>query len=249
MMKNNVFELRNIHKTFKDGTVALKNINIQFKESMFTALIGPSGSGKSTLIRLLNSLETPTEGDILYLGESIINPKYDMIKHRTEVGMVFQSFNLFPNLSVLDNINLAQTNVLKKSKSEATETSLKLLETFGLLEKAYQYPNQLSGGQKQRIAIVRSLAMNPKVMLFDEPTSALDPEMVGEVLSVMKTLKNQHMTIILVTHEMEFARLFADEIVVMDQGEIIEVNEPEVLFSNPKSERTKTFLKRIFERP
>lgn len=244
-MQNKLFELKYISKSFKDGTLALNDISIDFEIGKFTAIIGPSGSGKSTLIRLLNLIEKPTSGDIFYLKESILDPKYSVVNHRLDVGMVFQSFNLFPHLTVLDNINLAQVHVLKLSTDEATKNALILLDKFGLKDKANNYPEQLSGGQKQRVAIIRALAIKPKVMLFDEPTSALDPEMVGEVLDVMKQLKQQGMTIILVTHEMAFARAFSDTIVVMDQGQIIEVEKPEVIFTNPKSERTKSFLKRV----
>lgn len=245
MMQNKLFELKHVSKEFNDQTLALDDVSIDFEANKFTAIIGPSGSGKSTLIRLLNLIERPTSGDILFHQSSMLDKNYLVNKHRIEVGMVFQNFNLFPHLSVIDNVNLAQIHVLNKTKLEASKISSELLERFGLIDKINNFPDQLSGGQKQRVAIVRALAINPKVMLFDEPTSALDPEMVGEVLDVMKTLKKQGMTIILVTHEMEFARLFADCIVVMDQGKIIEVGEPEVIFTNPKSDRTKAFLKRV----
>ncbi|MBN3491004.1 amino acid ABC transporter ATP-binding protein [Acholeplasma equirhinis] len=246
-MQNNHIEVINLRKTFKDGTHALNGVSAQFEYGKVTVIIGPSGSGKSTLLRTLNLMETPTSGDVLFDGVSILEPKFDIQNHRKQVGMVFQHFNLFPHLSVLDNLNIAQKLAKGKTEEEATKISLDLLEKVGLLEKQNSYPNQLSGGQKQRIAIARSLAMEPKAILFDEPTSALDPEMIGEVLAVMKNLANSGMTMVVVTHEMGFAKEFADKVIVMDQGVIIEEDTPEVIFGAPKNERTKNFLKRVLQ--
>ena len=208
-------------------------------------IIGPSGSGKSTLLRSVNKLEEPTSGSIRIDGIEVTDPKTDLRKIREEVGMVFQSFNLFPHLSVLDNITLAPRKVLKMNKAEADELAMSLLKRVGLEDKAKNRPNQLSGGQQQRVAIARSLAMKPKAMLFDEPTSALDPEMIKEVLDVMLDLAKEGMTMLLVTHEMGFAKAAADKIIFMDAGEIIETGTPDEIFSNPKSERTRSFLNHI----
>ena len=240
--------IKNLCKTFGDGTEALKGCNLEIDYKQVTVIIGPSGSGKSTLLRMLNLMEKPTDGDILFDNASILENKFDAHKHREKVGMVFQNFNLFPHLSVLKNLNIAQMNVLKRSEAEASKISKELLEKVGLIEKVNNYPNQLSGGQKQRIAIARALTMYPDIILFDEPTSALDPEMIGEVLKVMKTLAASGMTMVVVTHEMDFAKEFADKVVVMDDGNIIEEGTPEVIFNQPKNPRTKTFLKRILER-
>lgn len=244
MKKNKLFELKNISKQFSDGTVALENINLEIGDGV-TALIGPSGSGKSTLLRMLNLLETPTYGEIYYQDVNILDKSFNKNFHRQKVGMVFQNFHLFPHLSILDNLNLPQIEVLKKKKEEATETSMYFLESVGLIDKKDNYPEQLSGGQKQRIAIARSLCMDPDVILFDEPTSALDPEMIKEVLLVMKKLVDKGMTMIIVTHEMSFAQSFAEEIIVMDKGTIIERGTPKDIFRNPQQERTKVFLESV----
>lgn len=208
-------------------------------------LIGPSGSGKSTFLRCLNLLETPTEGEILIEGESITAPKTNVNKLREKMGMVFQHFNLFPHLSVIENITLAPIKVKKKNASDANKKAIELLNIVGLSDKADSYPGQLSGGQKQRIAIARALAMEPDIMLFDEPTSALDPEMVGEVLEVMKNLANAGMTMVVVTHEMGFAREVASRVLFMDDGMVVEEGSPEKLFGNPQNQRTKDFLGKI----
>ena len=208
-------------------------------------IVGPSGSGKSTFLRCLNLLETPTGGDIWFEGTKITDPKTDIDKIREHMGMVFQNFNLFNNLTIMDNITLAPVKLKVMGKEEAAENALKLLERVGLKEKADAYPSRLSGGQKQRVAIVRSLAMNPKVMLFDEPTSALDPEMVGEVLDVMKGLADSGMTMVVVTHEMGFAREVGTKVLFMDEGIIMEENTPKEFFGNPKSPRLQEFLSKV----
>jgi polar amino acid transport system ATP-binding protein len=208
-------------------------------------VIGPSGSGKSTLLRCLNHLESADSGNIYIDGIDILNPKTDINKIRAEVGMVFQSFNLFPHKTVLENVTLAQIVVRKRSKAAASEKAMALLEKVGIRDKAGVYPDQLSGGQQQRVAIARALAMDPKIMLFDEPTSALDPEMIGEVLDVMKTLAREGMTMVVVTHEMGFAREVADRIIFMDAGGIVEEGTPEHFFTNPTHDRTKLFLSQI----
>lgn len=246
-MQNKIV-IKCLSKTFNDGTEALKACNLDIDYQQVTVIIGPSGSGKSTLLRTLNLMEQPTSGDILFDNVSILNKAFDAHKHREKVGMVFQNFNLFPHLSVLKNLNVAQVNVLKRTEKEASDISKALLEKVGLCEKVNQYPNQLSGGQKQRIAIARALTMHPDMILFDEPTSALDLEMIGEVLKVMKTLADSGMTMVVVTHEMDFAKAFADKVVVMDNGSIIEEGTPDVIFNHPKNPRTQTFLKRILER-
>lgn len=247
MIKNKIFTLTNVNKIFGNGTVALDEISLDIYDGV-TVIIGPSGSGKSTLLRTLNVMEKPSAGDIHIGNMSIIDPRFDLQKHRQTVGMVFQNFHLFPHLTVLKNLNIAQIKVLKKTVDEATKTSLELLGKIGLTDKQNQYPNQLSGGQKQRIAIARSLCMQPSIMLFDEPTSALDPEMVGEVLSVMKKLVQTGMNMIIVTHEMGFAKEFADEIIVMDKGTVIERGAPSIIFNTPAQERTKEFLNRIIHK-
>jgi len=223
----------------------LKDINIDIKEGEVVTIIGPSGSGKSTFLRCLNRLETITGGKIIVNGSDLSDKSININKVRENIGMVFQHFNLFPNMSVVENIMLAPVELKIKTKEEAREESLKLLDRVGLLEKANVYPQQLSGGQKQRVAIARALAMNPSVMLFDEPTSALDPEMVGEVLNVMKELAKNGMTMICVTHEMGFAREVADRVVFMDGGHIIEEGTPEQVLNNPQQERTKSFLNKV----
>lgn len=244
-MPNNLFSIEHVSKVFSDGTVALNDVSLELKKNQVYVIIGPSGSGKSTLLRTLNLMEKPTSGHIYKDGQDITSKAFAIEKHREQVGMVFQNFNLFPHMTVLDNINSAQIHVLNRDKAAATIVSLGLLEQVGLLEKKNHYPNQLSGGQKQRIAIARALSMHPEVMLFDEPTSALDPEMIGEVLTVMKNLVHSGMTMIVVTHEMGFAKAFADEIIVMDQGRIIEQGSPEVIFNQPKEPRTASFLKSV----
>lgn len=243
-MKNKLFEIKNVSKTFKDGTVALKDVTLDIYEGV-TIIIGPSGSGKSTLLRTLNLLETPSSGQIFYQYKNIVKMTKSIDIHRKEVGMVFQSFNLFPHLTVLDNLNIAQIKVLKLDKETATNKSLYYLDKVGLLDKKDQYPNKLSGGQKQRIAIARALSMEPKVILFDEPTSALDPEMIGEVLLTMKSLVQVGMHMVIVTHEMQFAKNVADQVIFMDQGEVVEVGTPQDVFNHPKTKRLNEFLKKV----
>lgn len=243
-MQNKLFELKNIKKEFNKEMIALKNINLTIKPGV-TVIIGPSGSGKSTLLRTLNLLEKPTSGSILYNDQDITLDGFDLINHRKEVGMVFQHFNLFPHLSILENLNLAQINVLNKTKEEATENSIKHLKMVGLLDKKDSHPTKLSGGEKQRIAIARSLTMNPKTILFDEPTSALDPEMVKEVLLVIKDLAKLGINMVVVTHEMEFAKIIADDIIVMDKGNIIEQGSSNDIFVKSNNKRTKEFLEAI----
>jgi len=224
---------------------ALDGVNAEIKKGDVAVIIGPSGSGKSTFLRCLNLLEEPTGGHIYFEGVDITDPKVDINIHRQKMGMVFQQFNLFPHMNVMRNLTLAPIKLLKKSKEEAEETAMALLARVGLADRAYAYPSQLSGGQKQRIAIVRALCMNPDVMLFDEPTSALDPEMVGEVLDVMKSLAQGGMTMVVVTHEMGFAREVGTRVMFMDEGRIVEENAPEELFGNPQSERLKSFLAKV----
>lgn len=243
-MKNKLFEIKNVSKTFKDGTAALKDVTLDIYEGV-TIIIGPSGSGKSTLLRTLNLLETPSSGQIFYQYKNIVKMTKSIDIHRKEVGMVFQSFNLFPHLTVLDNLNIAQIKVLKLDKEAATNKSLYYLDKVGLLDKKDQYPNKLSGGQKQRIAIARALCMEPKVILFDEPTSALDPEMIGEVLLTMKSLVQVGMHMVIVTHEMQFAKNVADQVIFMDQGEVVEVGTPQDVFNHPKTKRLNEFLKKV----
>ena len=233
-------------KHYNGGKVkALDGINCEIQSGEVVVVIGPSGCGKSTFLRSLNLLELPTSGEIVFDGQTITKPKTDINKHREKMGMVFQQFNLFNNLSIIDNITLAPMKLLKKSKEEAEKLAMDLLERVGLADKATAFPQQLSGGQKQRIAIVRALAMNPQVMLFDEPTSALDPEMVGEVLEVMKDLAAQGMTMIVVTHEMGFAKEVASRVMFFDEGVIAEEGTPKDVFDNPESERLKSFLSKV----
>ncbi len=234
----------NLEKSFGDNHV-LKGIDYEIKPGEKIVVIGPSGSGKSTFLRCLNLLETPTGGEVYFDGECITDKKCDINKVRQHMGMVFQHFNLFNNKTILENITLAPVNLKIMSKDEAKKTAMELLKRVGLEDKADAYPSQLSGGQKQRAAIVRSLAMNPKVMLFDEPTSALDPEMVGEVLQVMKDLAKEGMTMVVVTHEMGFAREVADKVLFMDGGYIVEEAPPEELFTAPKDARLQQFLKAV----
>lgn len=233
-----------LKKSFGDNQV-LKGIDYEVNKGEKIVIIGPSGSGKSTFLRCLNLLETPTEGEIWFKNELITDKKCDINKVRQHMGMVFQHFNLFNNLTVQKNITLAPVKLKLKTKEEANEDALNLLKRIGLEDKADSYPSQLSGGQKQRVAIVRALAMNPDVMLFDEPTSALDPEMVGEVLGVMEDLAKQGMTMVVVTHEMGFARKVADKVLFMDGGYIVEEAPPEELFTNPKDPRLQQFLKAV----
>ena len=239
-----MIQVTNLCKSFGNLDV-LRGITTEIKEGEKVVVIGPSGSGKSTFLRCLNLLEHPTSGTILIEGEDITAPRADVNKIRQKMGMVFQQFNLFPHLSVMDNITLAPVQTRRATKQQAREKALALLKKVNLLEKADAYPNQLSGGQKQRIAIVRAMAMNPDIMLFDEPTSALDPEMVGEVLHVMKELADEGMTMVVVTHEMAFAREVASRVLFMDEGNILEEGVPEQIFTAPKNERTQLFLKRV----
>ena len=239
-----MIEVIDLHKHFKDLHV-LKGINTVVTRSEVVAIMGPSGGGKSTFLRCLNRLEEPSSGHIYIEGVDIMAPYIDINKVRTEIGMVFQSFNLFPHLSAIENVKLAPMHVRHISEKEAKERSMALLEKVGVADKADAFPEQLSGGQQQRVAIARALAMNPKVMLFDEPTSALDPEMIKEVLDVMLALAEEGMTMLVVSHEMGFAKAAAHKVVFMDNGEVIETAPPEVLFNNPQSERTQRFLDHI----
>lgn len=238
-----VIDINHLNKKFGDHEV-LKDVNFQVNKGEVVTLIGSSGSGKSTLLRCINLLETPTAGEIIYNGENILNDGHQIEKYRTHLGMVFQQFNLFNNLDVLNNCIVGQMKVLKRSKEEAERNAMKYLELVGMSAYKNAKPKHLSGGQKQRVAIARALAMDPDVMLFDEPTSALDPEMVGEVLKVMRHLADQGNTMLIVTHEMEFAKEVSDRIVFMDKGVIVEEGTPEQLLVNPKNDRTKEFLKR-----
>lgn len=239
-----MIKVTGLKKSFGELDV-LKGIDKHIKKGEKIVIIGPSGSGKSTFLRCLNLLETPTEGEILIEGEKITDPKTNVNKIREKMGMVFQQFNLFPHLSIMENITLAPIKVRNMKKEDAIKRGQELLERVGLADKADAYPAQLSGGQQQRIAIARALAMDPDIMLFDEPTSALDPEMVGEVLAVMKDLADAGMTMVVVTHEMGFAREVASTVLFMDDGYILEEGAPEELFSNPKHERTKAFLSKV----
>ena len=236
--------VKNLHKTF-GKTEVLKGIDYHVEKGEKIVIVGPSGSGKSTFLRCMNLLETPTSGKIWFDGKLITDPKTDINKVREHMGMVFQNFNLFNNLTIMDNIILAPTKLKLMNKEEAQETALNLLKRVNLTEKADAYPSQLSGGQRQRIAIVRSLAMNPKVMLFDEPTSALDPEMVGEVLDVMKELADSGMTMVVVTHEMGFAKEVGSKVLFVDEGIIMEENTPEEFFNHPKNPRLQDFLSKV----
>lgn len=236
--------VNNLEKSFGKNNV-LKGVNEHIKKGEVVVVIGPSGSGKSTFLRCLNLLEEPTGGEIIFEGKNITDKKVNINKLREKMGMVFQQFNLFPHKTVLENITIAPIKVKKMKKSDAEAKAIRLLEKVGLENKKDAYPTQLSGGQKQRIAIARALAMEPDVMLFDEPTSALDPEMVGEVLNVMKDLASEGMTMVVVTHEMGFAKEVGDRIVFMDGGNILESGKPEEFFANPKNERTKEFLSKV----
>lgn len=241
-----LFEIKNLNKVFDDGTIALKDVDLTIKKNKVTVIIGPSGSGKSTLLRTLNLMEIPTSGKIKIHGNDVLSSDFDIHNHRKLVGMVFQNFNLFSHLSIIDNLNLAQIQVLKRNKLDATNRSLALLDKVGLLSKKDNHPNQLSGGQQQRIAILRALLMDPEVILFDEPTSALDPEMIKEVLLLMKDLMTTGITMVIVTHEMNFARAFADQMVVMGKGgKIIETGTPKMIFEQAKHDKTKQFLSNV----
>ena len=244
VMSENIIQLENVDKFFGDFQ-ALKNINLSVKKGERIVVCGPSGSGKSTMIRCINRLEEHNAGKIVVNGHELTSDVKDIDAVRSEVGMVFQSFNLFPHLTVLENCTLAPIWVRKMPKAEAEEIGMRFLETVRIPEQADKFPGQLSGGQQQRVAIARSLCMNPRIMLFDEPTSALDPEMIKEVLEVMIQLAEDGMTMICVTHEMGFARKVANRVIFMDQGEIVEQNEPEEFFNNPKSDRTQLFLSQI----
>ena len=239
-----MIHVNNLHKSFGKNDV-LKGINEHIKKGEVVVVIGPSGSGKSTFLRCLNLLEEPTSGEIVFEGNSITDKKVDINKIREKMGMVFQQFNLFPHKTVLENLTIAPIKVKGISKAEAEKKAFELLERVGLTDKAKAYPSSLSGGQKQRIAIARALAMEPDVMLFDEPTSALDPEMVGEVLGVMKSLAKDGMTMVVVTHEIGFAKEVGDRILFMDEGRIIEEGTPDEIFQNPKNSRTKDFLSKV----
>jgi len=241
-----VIDIQHLNKKFGDHEV-LRDVNFQVKKGEVVTLIGSSGSGKSTLLRCINLLETPTAGAIIYNGENILSGTHNIEKYRTHLGMVFQSFNLFNNLNVLANCSVGQQKVLKRSKTEAEANAMKYLELVGMSAYKNAKPRHLSGGQKQRVAIARALAMDPDVMLFDEPTSALDPEMVGEVLKVMRQLADAGNTMLIVTHEMEFAREVSDRIVFMDKGVIVEEGAPEQVLSSPQHERTKAFLARTLK--
>ena len=244
MTTNPIIEVKDLQKSFGELEV-LKGINTEVQRGEVVVVIGPSGSGKSTFLRCLNLMETPTGGSIFVDGEEITDHKCDINLHRQKMGMVFQHFNLFNNMTILRNMTLAPMALLKKSRAEAEEKALALLRRVGLEDKANAYPSQLSGGQKQRIAIVRALCMDPEVMLFDEPTSALDPEMVGEVLDVMKELARDGMTMVVVTHEMGFAREVGSRVLFMDDGVIMEENEPHEFFAHPKCERLQSFLAKV----
>ena len=245
MQDNQVlFEIKDLCKAFGDNLV-LDHISTEIKKGEVVVIIGPSGSGKSTFLRSLNLLEEPTGGSITFEGLNITDPKCNINKYRQKIGMVFQHFNLFPHKTILENMTLAPMKLLKKSKEEAEGQAMELLRRVGLEEKANAYPNQLSGGQKQRIAIVRSLCMEPDVILFDEPTSALDPEMVGEVLNVMRDLAKQGMTMAVVTHEMGFAKEVGTRVMFIDEGQIKEENTPKEFFENPKNPRLQEFLSKV----
>ena len=240
-----LIRVNDLHKTFNEDLHVLCGISDEIRKGEVVVIVGPSGSGKSTYLRSLNLLEIPTSGQIFFEGVDITDKNTDIDKHRQKMGMVFQHFNLFPHKTILENITLAPIKLLKKSKEEAEKKGMELLEMVGLTDKANAYPSQLSGGQKQRIAIVRSLAMEPEVMLFDEPTSALDPEMVGEVLEIMQKLAKDGMTMVVVTHEMGFAKEVADRVIFIDEGIIKECNTPEEFFGNPQDPRLQDFLAKV----
>ena len=245
LLDDYIIEVDGVYKTFPNGVNALHDVSTRIRRREVVVVIGPSGAGKSTFLRCLNGLEEIDSGRIVIDGIRLDEDRGHRLEIRKEVGMVFQSFNLFPHMTVLENIDLAQVLVRKKPKKEASEVTMALLDKVGIPEKAQSYPTQLSGGQQQRVAIARALAMAPKVMLFDEATSALDPEMIGEVLDVMKTLAREGMTMIVVTHEMGFAREVGDRVVFMDEGRIVEDGSVGLFFENPKEERTRLFLSQI----
>ena len=240
-----LIKVEDLHKVFNNRLHALDGVTEEIRKGEVVVIVGPSGSGKSTFLRSLNLLETPTTGHVYFEGTDITSKETNIDRHRQKMGMVFQHFNLFPHKTIMENITLAPIKLLKKSKADAEKRAMELLKLVGLEEKAHAYPSQLSGGQKQRIAIIRSLAMNPDVMLFDEPTSALDPEMVGEVLELMKKLANDGMTMVVVTHEMGFAREVATRVIFMDEGKIKEQGAPEEFFNNPAEPRLREFLSKI----
>lgn len=242
-----VIEIRHLQKSF-GGNEVLKDISLDVNKGEVVCIIGSSGSGKSTLLRCINLLEDPTSGEITYHGENVLSSRLSRAEYRTKMGMVFQQFNLFNNLTALGNCTVGPIKVLGRSKEQATETAMKFLELVGMDKYINARPSQLSGGQKQRVAIARALSMEPDALLFDEPTSALDPEMVGEVLKVMKTLAKSGLTMVVVTHEMDFAREVANRVLFMDKGVIVEDDTPDVIFTKPKNERTKEFLKRTLEK-
>lgn len=239
-----MLSVQELHKSF-DGVEVLRGVSAEIDKGDVVCIIGPSGSGKSTFLRCLNRMEQPDSGKIFLDGVELTAKKVDLDRQRQKMGMVFQQFNLFPNMTVLRNLTLAPTLLKKKPRAEAEAKAMELLERVGLADRAGEYPDRLSGGQKQRIAIVRALCMEPEVMLFDEPTSALDPEMVGEVLDVMKKLAENGMTMVVVTHEMGFAREVADRVLFMDEGQIVEENTPEALFGSPQSPRLQSFLSKV----
>ena len=243
-MTDNIIEIHNVYKSFKH-VQALVDVSLDVRRGEVSLIFGPSGGGKSTLLRCINQLETVDRGDIIVDGVRVTDPHADLDALRAEVGMVFQLFNLFPHLTALQNVTLAQEKVRRRSREEAMEVALRLLQRVGLPEKADAYPRQLSGGQKQRVAMARALAMNPKIMLFDEPTSALDPEMIKEVLDVMLDLAREGMTMVVVSHEMGFARAAADRMVFLEGGRLIEIGTPKEVFSSPKEERTREFLSHV----
>jgi len=242
-----IIEIIDLHKSFGKNKI-LNGINLDIYKGQVVCIIGPSGSGKSTLLRCLNLLEEPDQGHIIFEGNDLTDKSTNLDKLRTKMGMVFQSFNLFNNKTVLENCIIAQMLVLKRKKEEAISIAIELLDKVGMKDFIHTNVNSLSGGQKQRVAISRALAMNPDIMLFDEPTSALDPEMVGDVLNVMRDLAKSGMTMVVVTHEMSFALEVSDVVVFMDQGQILEIGDPKVIFNNPQHERTKEFLKRVIEK-
>ena len=239
-----MISVKNLKKSFQ-GTEVLKGINVEIDKGDVICVIGPSGSGKSTFLRCLNLLEQPSEGHIIFEGDDLMNKKVDLNAHRQKMGMVFQQFNLFPHMTIMDNLTCAPVMLKKATKAEAEKKAMELLSRVGLADRSGSYPNQLSGGQKQRVAIVRALCMEPDVMLFDEPTSALDPEMVGEVLDVMKELAKDGMTMVVVTHEMGFAREVSNRVLFLDDGVIAEEGTPDQIFGNPQSERLKSFLAKV----
>ena len=246
MSDNALITVNGVKKHYLGGAVkALDGVDLEIDKGEVVVIIGPSGSGKSTMLRSLNLLEIPTEGHIIFDGEDLTNPKLNINRHRQKMGMVFQHFNLFPNMTILRNMTIAPIKLLKKTPQEVEQKALELLDAVGLKDRADSYPSQLSGGQKQRVAIVRALCMEPEVMLFDEPTSALDPEMVGEVLQVMQQLANDGMTMVIVTHEMGFAKEVASRVIFMDEGRILEQGTPDEIFNHPKDQRLVDFLSKV----